>query len=214
MRWPRWSRDGVNAPGRRLRAAAWLAGLVLGSGAEWLARSSQSLPEAGADLAVGWTLIGCGLLAWSRRPQSRIGLLVALTGFAWFLGTLAGSRIGGVATVGAALFFVHRGPLCHAIIGYPGGRAPGRLSMVVVAAAYVYAAAAPLARNDAVTIVVIFLVLAATIRGYARAAGPGRRARGDGDRRGGRPGRSACGRERGPPDRGGTWCGTGCAVGV
>jgi signal transduction histidine kinase len=177
MRWLRWSRDGSTAPGPRLRAAAWLAGLVLGLGAEWLARSSQSLPEAGADLAVGWTLIACGLLAWSRRPQSRVGLLVVLTGFAWFLGTLAGSRIGGVATLGAALLFVHRGPLCHAIIGYPRGRVPGRLSMVVVVAAYVYAAAAPLARNDAVTIVVIFLVLAATIRGYALAAGPGRRAR-------------------------------------
>jgi len=177
MRWLRWSRDGVTAHGRRLRAAAWLAGLVLGLGAEWLARSSQSLPEAGTDLAVGWALIACGLLARTRRPQSRIGLLVALTGFAWFFGTLAGSRIGGVAAVGAALLFVHRGPLCHAIIGYPRGRAPGRLSMVVVVAAYVYAAAAPLARDDAVTIVVIVLVLAATIGGYARAAGPGRRAR-------------------------------------
>ena len=69
------------------------------------------------------------------------------------------------------------GPLCHAIIGYPRGRALDRLSMVVVAAAYVYAAAAPLARIDVVTIVVTFLVLAATIRGYALAAGPGRRAR-------------------------------------
>jgi len=48
---------------------------------------------AGADLAVGWTLIGCGLIDSSRRPGSRIGLLLALTGFAWFLGTLAGSRI-------------------------------------------------------------------------------------------------------------------------
>ena len=177
MRWPRSFRDGVTAPGPRLRAAAWLAGLVAGLGAEWLARSSQSLPEAGADLAVGWTLIACGLLAWSRRPQSRVGLLLTLTGFAWFLGTLAGARIGGVATVGAALLFVHRGPLCHAIIGYPRGRALDRVSMVVVAAAYVYAAAAPLARNDVVTMVVTFVVLAVTIRGYARAAGPGRRAR-------------------------------------
>ena len=177
MRWPRWSRDGMTAPGPRLRAAAWPAGLVFGLGAEWLARSSQSLLAAGADLAVGWTLIGCGLLAWSRRPQSRVGLLVALTGFAWFLGTLAGSRIGGAATLGAALLFVHRGPLCHAIIGYPRGRALDRLSLVVVAAVYVYAAAAPIARNDGVTIAVTFLVLAATIRGYALAAGSGRRAR-------------------------------------
>jgi signal transduction histidine kinase len=157
--------------------AAWLAGLVVGLGAEWLARSSQSLPEAGADLAVGWALIACGLLGWSRRPQSRIGILLTLTGFTWFLGTLAGSRIGAVAALGAALLFVHRGPLCHAIIGYPRGQAPGRVSMVVVGGVYVYAAAAPLARNDAVTVVVSFLVLAATIRGYARATGPGRRAR-------------------------------------
>ena len=53
MRWLRSSGDGMSAPGPRLRAAAWLAGLVVGLGAEWLARSSQSLPEAGADLAVG-----------------------------------------------------------------------------------------------------------------------------------------------------------------
>jgi len=177
MRWLRSSGDGMTAPGPRLRAAAWLGGLVVGLGAEWLARSSQSLPEAGADLAVGWTLIACGVLAWSRRPQSRVGLLVALTGFAWFLGTLAGSRIGDVATLGAALLFVHRGPLCHAIIGYPGGQALDRLSMVVVGAVYVYAAATPLARNDVATIVVAFLVLAATIRGHALAAGPGRSAR-------------------------------------
>jgi hypothetical protein len=177
MRWLRSSRDRMAAPGPRLRTAAWLAGLVLGLGAEWLARSSQSLPEAGADLAVGWALIACGLLAWSRRPQSRVGLLVALTGFAWFLGTLAASRIGAVAALGAALLFVHRGPLCHAIIGYPGGQALDRLSMVVAAVVYVYAAAAPLARNDVVTIAVTFLVLTATIRGYALAAGPGRRAR-------------------------------------
>jgi signal transduction histidine kinase len=177
MRSLRWSCDGMTRSASPLWTAAWPAGLVLGIAAEWLARSSRSLPEAGADLAVGWTLIGCGLLAWSRRPQSRVGLLLTLTGFTWFLGTLAGSRIGPVAALGAALLLVHRGPLCHAIIGYPRGRALDRLSMVVVILAYVCAAAVPLARNDWVTIVVTFVVLAATIRGYALAAGPGRRAR-------------------------------------
>ena len=49
--------------------------------------------------------------------------------------------------------------------------------MVVVAAAYVYGAAVLLARSDVVTLVAAFLVLAATIRGYALAAGPGRRAK-------------------------------------
>src|SRR5215470_17424333 len=177
MRWLRSSGDGMSAPGPRLRAAAWLAGLVVGLGAEWLARSSQSLPEAGADLAVGWTLIACGLLAWSRRPQSRVGLLLALTGFAWFLGTLEGSRIGGVAALGTALLFLHRGPLCHAIIGYPSGRSSGRLGMTVVVLCYVYATVVSLARNNVVTIVVAVLVLAATVWGHVLAAGPDRRAR-------------------------------------
>ena len=177
MRWLRWSRDRITGPSPGLRKAAWPAGLVLGLGAEWLARSGQSLPAAAADLAVGWALIASGLVGWSHRPQSRVGPLLALTGFAWFLGTLAGSRIGAVAALGAALPVVHRGPLCHAIIGYPGGRPLSRLSMIVVAAVYVYATVVPLAGDDVVTIVVALAVLAATIWGYALAAGPDRRAR-------------------------------------
>ena len=163
------------APG--VRRAAWPAGLVVGLGAEWLARSGQSLAAAVADLAVGWTLIGCGLLLWSRRPLSRIGLFLTLTGFAWFLGTLASSRIEAVAVLGTALLFLHRGPLCHAIVGYPSGRPSGRLGMTVVVLCYVYAAAVPLARNSVVTVVVAFLVLAATVGGYVLASGPDRRAR-------------------------------------
>ena len=49
--------------------------------------------------------------------------------------------------------------------------------MIVVAAVYVYATVVPLAGNDVVTIVVALAVLAATIWGYALAAGPDRRAR-------------------------------------
>jgi signal transduction histidine kinase len=177
MRFLRWSGDAVAGFAPGVRRAAWSAGLVVGLGAEWLARSGQSLAAAVADLAVGWTLIGCGLLLWSRRPQSRIGLFLTLTGFAWFLGTLAGSRIEAVAVLGTALLFLHRGPLCHAIVGYPSGRPSGRLGMTVVVLCYVYAAAVPLARNSAVTVVVAFLVLAATVGGYVLASGPDRRAR-------------------------------------
>jgi hypothetical protein len=177
MRYLRWSREGVTGLAAGVRMAAWPTGLIVGLGAEWLARSGQSLTAAIVDLAVGWTLIACGLLGWARRPQSRVGPLIALTGFAWFLGTLAESRIGFVAVLGSALVFLHRGPLCHAIIGYPSGRPAGRLGMTVVVAAYMYAAAVPLARSDVVTILVALAVLGAAIRGYARAAGPDRQAR-------------------------------------
>jgi signal transduction histidine kinase len=177
MRFLRWSGEDVTGLAAGIRLAAWPTALVVGLGAEWLARSGQGLAAAVADLAVGWTLIACGLLGWGRRPQSRVGPLIALTGFTWFLGTLAESRIGFVAVLGSALLFLHRGPLCHAIIGYPSGRPAGRLGTIVVVAAYAYAAVIPLARSDVVTIVVALAVLAAAIGGYALAAGPDRRAR-------------------------------------
>jgi signal transduction histidine kinase len=153
------------------------AGIALGVGAEWIARSEQDLAEAGADLAVGWVFIACGLIGWSRRPQSRVGLLLALTGFAWFLGTLAASDIGVIAALGAAALTLHRGPLFHAIIGYPSGRLLGPLAVVVVALGYADAVIVSLARNDVVTIILILLVVASTIHGYLLAAGPDRQAR-------------------------------------
>ena len=173
----RLSRDGMSSWPARLRRAAWPAGIVLGLGAEWLASPGQSVATAAADLAVGWALIGCGLVAWSRGPHSGVGPLLALAGFAWFAGTLAGSRIGAVAAIGSALLFVHRGPLCHAIIGYPSGRPAGRVGVVAVAVCYVCAAVVPLARNDLVTIGVVVVVLAVTVWGHTRAARPDRLAR-------------------------------------
>jgi signal transduction histidine kinase len=177
MRSLAWFHDGLTGSAPRLRRAGWLAGLAVGLCAEWLAGSGQSPGAAAADLVVGWTLIGSGLTSWSRRPQSGVGPVLALAGFTWFCGTLAASRIGIVATIGTALLFLHRGPLCHAIIRYPGGRPPGRSSMIVVAGCYVYAAAVPLARSDMLTIGVAIAVLAATLCEYGRAAGPDRRAR-------------------------------------
>jgi len=177
MRFLRSSLSGVDGPAPRLLGAAWLAGLVLGLGAEWLARPALSLVGAAADLTVGWTLITCGLVGWWRSPRSRVGLLLAVSGFAWFLGTLSGSQTRAVAALGSALLLVHRGPLWHAIIGYPSGRPGHRLGMIVVVAGYIYAAGVPAARGDVVTIVVAAAVLAATTRGWVMAAGPDRRAR-------------------------------------
>jgi len=178
MRSPPSAGDGLSGWPARAWTAAWPAALALGLGAEWLARSGQSLPAAAADLAVGWTLIGCGLLMWSHRPQGSVGPLLALAGFAWFLGTLGrASQISTLATVGSALVLLHRGPLCHAIIGYPAGRRSGRLRTRVLILGGVYAAAISWAGNDVVTLGVAVLVVAATAHEFARAAGPDRWAR-------------------------------------
>jgi len=34
-------------------------------------------------------MIACGLVGWSRRPQSRSGALLAATGLAWFASNYA-----------------------------------------------------------------------------------------------------------------------------
>jgi hypothetical protein len=119
-------------------------------------------------LRAGWLVAPS---AKPRRPPPRAHRVRLV------FGTLSGSRIGVVAALGTALLFLHRGPLCHAIIGYPDGRPSDRLGRLVIAGAYVYAAAVPLASNDVATVLVTFAVLAATIRGWALAAGPNRRAR-------------------------------------
>lgn len=64
----------------RLRVAFVPAGVALGIAADWVSYGSGELDAAAADLAVGWILLGCGLVAWERRPTSRVGPLLAAAG--------------------------------------------------------------------------------------------------------------------------------------
>ena len=174
----RWFPELRGRPSRRVMRALWPAGFLLGLAAEWLALPGQSLLAAGGDLVTGLALIVCGLAAWSGRPESRVGVLLTLTGVAWFLGTFARSDIAAVAAVGAAVLAVHRGLLFHAIVTYPRGRlSGGRLIAAVVVLGYAYAVIVPVAQDNVATIIMVFLVLAAAGAEYARAAGPERQAR-------------------------------------
>ena len=121
----RWFPELRGRPSRRVRRVLWPAGFLLGLAAEWLALPGQGLLAAGGDLAAGLALFVCGLAAWSGRPESLVGVLLTLTGVAWFLGTFARSDIVAVAAVGAAVLAVHRGLLFHAIVTYPHGPAVG-----------------------------------------------------------------------------------------
>jgi signal transduction histidine kinase len=142
------------------------AGLMLAVAAELVTYLPEDPGLAAADATVGLAFIGLGAIAWRRRPASRSGLLMVATGVAWFAGSFAGAAL-----------FLHRGPLVHLLVGYPRGRLRSRLQQVVVAAAYVDGAVAPLARRDLLTVAVSLAVVTVVLAGYLRAGGAERRAR-------------------------------------
>src|SRR6476646_4836493 len=142
---------------RWLRFALWPAGLAFGVAAEWVGR-----PDLIAlDAAAGSAPVFVGLVAWSRRPVSRAGPIMAAAGLAWFLGTLWAPAV-----------FLHRGPLAQLLISYPSGRLSSRLERVAVGAAYVYAAVDSGAGNSYATIFFACGLVALSVRRYLAVTGP------------------------------------------
>jgi signal transduction histidine kinase len=152
---------------QQLRLALLPIGIALGLAAEWVSYQTGELELAIADFVVGCVLIVCGLVAWERRSESRVGVLMAVAGFTWFLGNFAQSAL-----------FLHRGPLVHLHLSYPTGRVPTRLARAVAAAAYLVAAVEPLAANDALTLALSGGVALTAAHVFLGTSGPARKAGG------------------------------------
>ena len=152
-------------------------GAAFGIAAEWIFFGWGDPRHWVPDLVTGWTLIACGLVAWSRRPDSRSGALMAATGFSWFLGNFAATGVAPVDWVGAHALYVYRGPLVHLLVTYPSGRLSSRLDRAAVAVGYAVAIVTPVWRSEIATIVLATFLVAVCDRSYLRAAGPARRAR-------------------------------------
>src|SRR6266511_881314 len=120
-----------------------LAGGLLGLTAEWVGFGWGDPRHWIPDLAVGWTFVGSGLIAWARRPASRTGPLLAATGFTWFLGNFAQVGVAAVAWAAAHLVYLHRGPLVQLVLTYPSGRPGSRLVRGAVAVGYAAAVITP-----------------------------------------------------------------------
>jgi signal transduction histidine kinase len=161
----------------RQRGLVGLAGVALGLTAEWVGFGWGDPRHWVPDLAVGWTFIGCGLIGWARRPESRTGPLLAATGFAWFVGSFAQVGVAAVAWLAAHLVRLHRGPLVQLVLTYPSGRPGSRLVRGAIAAGYAAAVITPIWRSEAATILLAGLLVAVCAREYVRAVGPSRRAR-------------------------------------
>lgn len=145
--------EALGSPGakrqRRLRQlAVLLAGGALALGvAAYRVQVQNFSPHtwAAASVAVGWTFVLAGLVAWLRRPANRLGPLMLAAGLAYLARQLRYSEDALLFTV----FFL-LGDLCfalvgHAILAYPSGRVEGRWPRRLVVAGYATVVGFPLA---------------------------------------------------------------------
>jgi signal transduction histidine kinase len=102
----------------------------------WFAGASN---VAGAALLVaGWALIASGLAFWLWRSDSRVGPLLVLAGFAWFVPEWTAPEVGSsfAFTAGLCLTAACAPLVGHAVLAYPGGLLGSHLERAVVLASY------------------------------------------------------------------------------
>lgn len=122
----------------------WLVGVaavVLGVGAAVVVLADSHEPHPVVvvvlRLIVGWTFTGVGLVAWRRRPDSRVGVLLCAVGLAWLVALLAASNQEWVFAAGAVLSSASVVVYGHLLLAFPTGRLESRPARIVVAAGYV-----------------------------------------------------------------------------
>ena len=123
-----------------VRLALWPVALAAGGATAVLildggvADSPTLTAAVGLGVGLSWCLTG--LEEWRRRPTRRIGPLMILLGFAWFVSLLVYSSVSALFTTGQLLKPVFLAVLGHLLLAFPSGRLEGRLSRGVVVAAY------------------------------------------------------------------------------
>ena len=152
---------------RAFRLWLWPAGAVVGIVEEWVYFDWDDWGDWLPDLATGWTLIACGLVAWTLRPESRSGPLLAATGFTWFAANFASDQA----------LYLHRGPLVQLVLSYPYGRLGRPLDRFVVAIGYGAALVPAVWSNEVATFALSALFVVVAGYGYVRALGRERRTR-------------------------------------
>jgi signal transduction histidine kinase len=125
---------------RWLRLALWPATVAVTGLLPWLLVASDDKP--GDAFAAFATLIfasfaASGLVAWTRRPDNRVGPLMVLVGYAWAFQLLQYSNASIPATAGVTGEALYIAIFAHLVLAFPTGRLDSRLVRWVVGIAYV-----------------------------------------------------------------------------
>jgi signal transduction histidine kinase len=95
-------------------------------------------------ISVSYILVG--LIAWFRRPESRLGMLMIAGGFAIGLSALQFEHQDHLYTAGAVFDILPAAIFLHVFLAFPDGRLRSRFERMLVAAAYVSALALQLVK--------------------------------------------------------------------
>src|SRR5438067_2067183 len=134
---------GRGAPGPGVLRAIVVAGVAASGASVGLALESDHVsdPVVQSGLIDWITLpyIVSGVVAWWRRPESRLGPLMVAAGFVTFLSTLQWTSSDVPFTVGQTLDLVPVALFVHVFLAFPSGRLQRRFEAWLVAATYALA---------------------------------------------------------------------------
>jgi signal transduction histidine kinase len=126
-----------------LRRALTMIGaiaLVLGLIAIPVALSSRDAGSRGlflgTVLVIGWSFAGTGLFMWWRRPDNRLGLLMAAVGLTWLLTLLMATSNGYLFFFGEVTSALPYGFLVQMLLSFPDGQLHTRLERLVAAGSW------------------------------------------------------------------------------
>ena len=91
---------------------------------------------APVHVAIGWSFVAAGFVAWRQRPENRMGMLMTLAGIAWFgrdLDWFDSAAAEHASELSLNLFLAL---VAHQLVVFPHGLARSRLERLLVLAVY------------------------------------------------------------------------------
>src|SRR5262249_42969823 len=127
----------AKAPRQSLIWGLAAAGVAAGVGSVVLA-AKDGQPGVQVFLLVWISVpyIAAGLVAWRRRPDSRLGVLMTTGGFAIAVSALQLTEVASLYTIGAAFDVLPAVLFLHVYLAFPDGHLRSDFERVLVASAY------------------------------------------------------------------------------